>query len=263
MPLLQDVLVWLLSPDLGRDKLSLLLLASISTYALATNWAWRLGLDKSRFGRWVTQFFRLLYYLGIPSAVLWRGGLVSQMGIPTTYAGQNAPTLAMYLLGLDQARDVLLVGKGLVLGAGAVCLLVAVWIWYARTEPGVSVQDGQMPWWIAMREAVFMQVHWAFCRGFVAMLTSNRTIAAFAGLALVAFAWLWSPQRRHDLFTPRGYLVVQDWMCALFTAFVSLTIQALWLLILMHVLWLWVGGQVLSRFCLLRQARRSIVDQVR
>lgn len=260
MSSLQDVLAWLLSADLGRDKLALLLLTSISTYALATNWAWQIGLGKSPFGRWATQFFRLLYYLGVPSAVLWRGGLVSQMGIPTTYAGQNAPMLAMHLLGLDQARDMLLVGKGLVLGTGALCLLVAVWIWYARTEPGVSAQDRQMPWWIAMREAVFMQFHWAFYRGFVATLTPDRTVVAFASVALVAFSWLWSPQRRHDLFTPRGYLVVQDWMCALFTAFVSLTIQALWLLILMHVLWLWVGGKVLSRFCLLRQVRLSIAD---
>jgi hypothetical protein len=261
MSRLQDVLAWLLAADLGRDKLALLLLCSLSTYAVATNLIYRLRL-KSWLGRWLVQFFRLAYYVGIPCAVLWRGGLVSQMGIPTTFAAQEVSVLAMRLLGLGQARDMLLVVRGLMLGAGALCLLVVVWIWYARTVSGELDPDVRVSWWIALREAVFMQLFWAFYRGFVATLTSDRTVIAFGGLALVAFAWLWSPRRRQDLFTPRGYLVVQDWMCALFTAFMSLTVQALWLLIVVHVLWLWVGGRVLSRFGALHLGG-SLADQVR
>jgi hypothetical protein len=260
---LHDVLAWLLSPELGRDKLALLLLCSVSMYTLTVNLAYRLRLGSSPYGRWATQLARLLYYLGIPCTVLWRGGIASQMGIPTTYAGPDASVLAMSLLGLDQARDMLLIGKGLVLGAGAMCLLVVVWVWYARTMPGALGTGTPMPWWTALWEAVLMQLHWAFYRGFLVTLIPDRSIASFAGLALVTLAWSSSPQRRHDLFTPRGYLVVQDWMCALFTAFLSLTVQALWLLILVHTLWLWVGGRVLAHFAALRQARRSLVDQTR
>jgi hypothetical protein len=243
----QDVLVWLLSVELGHDKLALLLLCSVSLYALATNLAHRLALDGSRHGRWAIQLARLLYYLGMPCTVLWRGGIVSQMGIPTTYAGQDTSVLAVSLLGLE-AQDMLLVGRGLVLGAGAMCLLVIVWVWYARAVPSALEASVQMPWWTALWEAVLMQLHWAFYRGFLIALIPDRTTASFASLALVALCWLSSPQRRHDLFTLRGYLVVQDWMCALLTAFLALTTQALWLLVLMHALWLWVGGRVLAHF---------------
>jgi hypothetical protein len=103
-----------------------------------------------------------------------------------------------------------------------------------------------------------MQMHWAFYRGAVATLTRDRTAIHFASLGLVALSWVLSPQRRHDLFTARGYLVVQDWMCALLATFVLLSIQALWLLIVLHALWLWVGGRALARFADLSREGRSV-----
>jgi hypothetical protein len=41
---------------------------------------------------------------------------------------------------------------------------------------------------------------------------------------------------------------VQDGVCALFTGYLSLSSPALWLLVVMHTLWLWVGGRVRARF---------------
>ena len=253
MLLLHDVWAWLNSPELGRDKLALLVLTAVSMYVLAAHLAWRLRLDRNWLGRLATQLARFVYYCGIPGVALLRGATVAQMGIPTTYAGSDILDLAFRLFGLAQAGELLYLGSGLAMGAAALCLLVAVWVWYARAVPQAGI--GPMPWWVALREAVYMQLHWAFYRGAVATLTDDRTIIAFASLGLVAFSWVLSSQRRHDLLTPRGYLVVQDWMCALLTTFVLLSIQALWLLILFHSLWLWVGGRALARFA--AQAERG------
>jgi hypothetical protein len=132
-------------------------------------------------------------------------------------------------------------------------LLVALWVWYTRVAPGVLAASPPISWWSAIREAAFLQIHWAFYRGFVATLSPDRTVVAFASLALVAFSWLLDPRRRHDLFTPRSHLVVQDWMCALLTLFLALTVHILWLAIVLHALWLWIGGRALARFATLAE----------
>ena len=80
-----DLLTWTLAPELGRDKLALLMLCSASIYILAANLAWRLQPGHSWFTRALVQVLRLAYYVGIPGILLWRGALVKQIGIPTTY----------------------------------------------------------------------------------------------------------------------------------------------------------------------------------
>ena len=245
---LSGVLTWLFAADLGRDKLASIVLCTVAIYVLATNLVWRLGPRQSWLWRSLAQFLRLSYYVGIPCTVLWRGALVAQMGIPTTFTGERAVDLAFNLLGLTQAHDLLHIGRGLFLGGVALGLLIAVWVWYTRVAPGVAAALSPISWWAALSEAVFLQIHWAFYRGFVATLSPDPTVVAFSSLALVAFSWLLDPRRRHALFTPRSYLVVQDWMCALLTLFLSLSVQILWLSIVLHALWLWIGGRVLARF---------------
>jgi hypothetical protein len=250
---------WLLSDGLGREKLALLMLCTVAMYIVATHLTWRLvhvgtgrkivvAVGSSWLGRWSAQVLRLLYYVGIPFAVLWRGDLVSQMGIPTTYTAGRDGREALSLWGMAEVRDVVYLGTGIAMSIGTLCLLIVIWIWYVRALPDVKGKIRAIPWWRALREAFFLQVFWAFCRSFVTTLTAEGMYVAFISFALVAVSWLLNPQRRHDLFTWRGYLVVQDWICALFTALVSLTIHSLWLLFLMHTLWLWVGGRTLQRF---------------
>lgn len=255
---MSDVLNWLFSPELGRDKLALLVLCAEAMYVLAATLSWRMRPGRSWFGRWVGQLLRLLYYVGIPWAVLWRGAVIAQMGIPTTYAGDRVVALALRLLGLSGAHDVLHVGKGLVLGVGALVLLVALWVWYARVAPDVISAGSSVPWWIALREALFLQVQWAFYRAFMALLTSNQVYIAFGSVALIVFPWLLDPRRRHDLLTSRGFLVVQDGVCALFTGYLSLSSSALWLLVVMHTLWLWVGGRVRARFSTMASQKSTL-----
>lgn len=242
---MSDILAWFLSPELGRDKLSLLVLCSVAMHILGTNLAWWLSPGRSLFGRLAVQVLRALYCLGIPAAVLWRGALVAEMGIPTTYAGEGV--LGLQVLGLSGAQDLLRLGQGILLTAGGIVLLVALWTWYARVAPSQPHSVTPMPWWVALREALFLQVHWAFYRGVAATYTPDPVYVALASLILIGVPWVLDPRRRYDLLTPKGYLVVQDGLCALFTAVLSLSVSALWLLIAAHALWLWVGGRALAR----------------
>jgi hypothetical protein len=251
---MSDLLAWFLSTDLERDKLALLVLCAASIHILGANLSWRLQLDHTWWGRALVQILRLAYFVGIPGAVLWRGALVSQMGIPTTYAGGTDIPFSLHLLGLTKPEDMLTIGSGLVWGSGALVLAIATWIWYARAVPAARLP---MPWWAVLREALLMQLHWAFYRSFAGLLLADPVRAAFAGLSLIALCWTLDPRRRHELFTPRGYLVAQDWMCALFTVIISLQVNALWLTIALHALWLWVGGRVLARFSIPDTAHSS------
>ncbi len=242
------LLAWLFSPELGRDKLALLVLCAWATFIVGANLAWRLQLGRSWIGRTIRQAFRFVHYLGIPVLLLWRGVWVVQTGVPTTYVGEGRLDLALQFLGLGGVQDLWQIGRGVVLSAGALLLLTALWVWYARAAPVSNEDLVPVSWWVALREALLYQVYWAFYRGVIALWTGDRVHIAFASLGLVALSWVFSPQRRHDLFTAQGYLVVQDWACALFTSLLSLSVSTLWLLLLSHTLWLLIGSRVLTRF---------------
>ena len=253
------VVTWLLFDDLGREKLALLVVCMLAIYALSAHLAWRLRhrempcqvLEagfRSWIGRGLGHFLRLLYHVGIPLVVLWRGALVHQIGIPTTYAGDRGMDAILHLLNLTDARDVIGPGLGLVMGGGALCLLVVVWIWYVRTVPTAPGAYPRISWFVALWEACLMQVSWAFYRSFVYTFTADRVRVAFITLALVTFSWLLNPQRRHNLFTRCGHSVVRDWMLVLFTSAIFLVSGALWVLIPLHALWVWVSARTLRRF---------------
>jgi hypothetical protein len=191
--------------------------------------------------------------VGVPLIVLWRGvlyrDLYRKMGIATTYVGPWY--LGLLLLGLGESEQILALGLGTAIGGALLGCLFLVWVGYARVVlerlgPGVPAMLSAVPFWVALREALYLQLLWALYRGVADLLTGDPLWAAFISLALVTFSWALDPRRRRDLFCVRGYLVVQDWLLALFTAFLSLTVQALWFLILMHTLWLWFSGQMLA-----------------
>jgi hypothetical protein len=90
------------------------------------------------------------------------------------------------------------------------------------------------------------QLLWAFYRGFAFILVADRVQATLLSLALISIPWALNPRYRRDLFSTRGYWVVQQWLLALLTALVSLTTNQLWFLILVHFLWVWLGGRLLA-----------------
>jgi hypothetical protein len=268
---LGDYLAWLLADDLGRDKLVLLVLCMLSASVLSAHLRWRLRVlasaqGKSQRGgwarRWLGAFWQLCLSVGIPLGVLMRGALVREMGVPVTLvepAGWAAadvdrvgPWLARGLawMGLIEAQGAVRLGAGLAVGFGALLVLSAVWVWYARA---VLASEGlafevlpAVPWWDALRQALLAQIPWSFYRGFVLSVVPARAQAALLGLALISIPWALDPRHRQDLFSLRGYRVVLEWLLALSTVLVSLATNQLWFLVAMHCLWVWVSGRLLA-----------------
>jgi hypothetical protein len=201
----------------------------------------------ARHWRFAAHTVRALWQVGIPCVILWRGALIAQFGIPTTYAPAGAAALALQLFGLGEASSLLVLGRGTALAAVALGLLIVLWVWYARTLPGTRMAAGALSWWGALGDAASAQILWAFYRGVAALYTSERLPIVLISLILTAAPWFTDLRRRNDLLHGRGHLVVQDWVCALFTAVLSLSVDVLWLLILAHALWLWVGERALAR----------------
>jgi hypothetical protein len=269
--LIGEWLAWFLSDDLGRDKLALIVLCTLVLYGLATHLAWRLlflgtgrklvvAVASSWAGRWLVQGLRLLYYAGIPLAVLLRGPYVSQMGVPTTYVRDWDGDAVLRLLSIAGVRDVRHLWGAIWIGLGGLCLLVAIEIWTLRTVPGLGNALSPSPAWTVVREAVFLQMLWALYRSLASTLVPRPLHAAFLSLALISLAWLLNPRRRHDLFTARGYAVVRDWLLALMTVLAAPRVGSLWLLMLMHALWLWASDRVWTRFSILSQDPKPLTS---
>lgn len=242
-----DPLLWTLGPGLARDKLTLLALCVLSMHVLAANLAWRLRLRRSTWGRAVIQLIRVCFYLGIPAAVLWRGVLVSALGVPTTYVEESALELALQLLGVGEPEGLLAVGRGVAIAGGLLTLQIVLWVWYARTAPLTPESEASLSWWAALGEAFLLQIYWAFLRGVAALYTTDPAYVTLAGLVLAVLPWPFDPRRRSQLVQARGYRVVQDYLAALCTAVLVFSADVLWLLIVTHALGLWVGGRVVAR----------------
>jgi hypothetical protein len=269
--MLAELLPWLLDDAWGRDKLALLVLCVLSISVLAAQLRWRLGRGSAREGdagtrswvrRWLLESVRALFCLGLPLGVLWQGALVREMGFPSTLIGPSSlprgdggfawSGTARWLAGLElaDAQALVRLGSGVAVGGGALLVLVAIWIWYARVvlrPAGLALgAPPAIPWWEAVRQALLSQFLWAFYRGFAWSVVPDRAQAALLALALISVPWALDPQHRRDLFTSRGYTVVQTWLLALFTVVVSLATNMLWFLVLMHTLWVWSSGRLLS-----------------
>jgi hypothetical protein len=263
---MDPLLDWLLSASFGREKLALLVLCQAGIYALSSQLVWRMrcagagqgflvSLGRSWFGRWMGQVARLVYFVGVPLAVLWRdapsGDVYREMGIPTTYVGGGDANQVLLLLGLGEAEALRQLSAGVAIGGASLVLLLVLWVWYvravlARPEFQPSGTLRAVPWWNALQEALYAQLLWALYRGAAATWIVDRTMAAFVGLVLAVFPWVLDPGRRRSLFSLRGHLVVQDWLFALLTAFLSLSVRAIWFLVLMHTCWMWLTGRMLA-----------------
>ena len=266
-----EYLAWLLEGTLGRDKLALLVLCTLSIAVLASYVSWRLrdseaprrGIPRRTWvGRWLVECLRLFFCVGIPLGVLARGALVREMGLPVTLVGPAGLvfndaaltwpwiTRGLAWLEVTDVQSLAQLGTGLALGMGALGALVAVWVWYARAvlSPANLAFEGppRVAWWDALRQALSAQFLWAFYRGFALFLVPDRAQAALLGLALISIPWALDPQHWHDLLFTRGYRVVLEWMLALLTVLVSLATHQLWFLIGMHTLWVWVSGRLLA-----------------
>ncbi len=213
---------------------------SIGLYALGVDIAWHYRRSRSgRLGQWaetlkewphrhwLLEAVRFLYYIGIPYAALLRG-----VALPR-------------LMGLTHLDWVKGIGLGAALGGGAFLLLALIWWWYARAvaalplsarqRPGANLGDDSTNGWILLREAIYLQTHWAFYRSAAILFLDNQYAGVFLGFLLVTLEWSINPAWRTDLSVPwRSVNILFRWSLAFVTAIAFLFIRNLWLLVPIH-----------------------------
>jgi len=251
----------------SQAELGVWIAGSIVLYALATNLAWRVrtgwpgwpGRELERLSRWryapcLGEILRLLYYIGLPYAVVTfrRTGQPAYMGIPPLEG--NTLTVGktiLDLLGLahpDEAWQTLWPALGLT--AGSLVLAAILCWWYARSlrdllpdlAPAADVET--IPWWIAFREAAYLQVHWAFYRSGTILLTDDFYGGTALGLILIFLEWSLNPAWRADLHQPfRAETRLSRLGLALITALLFYLTRKLWPGIVVH----WVLDLVYTR----------------
>jgi hypothetical protein len=185
---------------------------------LSTNLAWlfqkyhlgKIGDLVSRltawpFSPWLLQIFRLLYYVGVPSAALmWRRVIVEQ------YLGLSGGTEAIASEAAKWTHWARSLGWVAVLGIGTWTLLALGWWGYRRAATN-SANQGQVarvnvPVWALLREAIYHEVHWAFYRNapIVTLYEYGEDVywGIWAGLAIVILEAILNPAWRKGLADP-------------------------------------------------------------
>ena len=152
-----------------------------------------------RFFPWLLQFFRLLYYIGVPfAALLWGHDAVvgRLLGLqrfdvsPLRGGEMDAAAAANWL---DWASDV---GWAAALGVGSWGLLALGW-WSCRrglvTAGGTgTVVGADVSGWVLLREAAYHEVHWTFYRN-MPILTLGMYWGVWGGSRKVCEGvWGWS-----------------------------------------------------------------------
>ena len=216
---------------------------SIGLYALGVHIAWRYRRPRpGRLDRWVetvkgwpyvswlVEAVRFLYHIGIPYAALLRGIILPRF------------------MGLTHVDWVKGVGLGAALGGGAFLLLALICWWYTRATTslppptrkrlGANLGDDSINGWGLLREAIYLQTHWAFYRSVAILLLDDYYIGAFLGFLLITLEWAINPAWREDLNSPwRSANPLMRWSMAFSTAIIFLFTRNLWVIVPIH----WVG----------------------
>ncbi|MCR4405973.1 MAG: hypothetical protein NUW24_03490 [Anaerolineae bacterium] len=251
----------------SEAELGLWIAISIALYVTVTNldWHMRTGwagwpgqalrwMKRGRYASWLGEVLRLLYYVGLPYAVivLRRTGQPAYMGIPPLEGDSlTVSRIVLLLLGLAHPVEAWrTLGPALGLTAGTLVLAAILCWWYARSLcallPNVAstMSVKPIPWWIAFREAVYLQVHWAFYRSGPILLTGDFYNGTALGLALICLEWFLNPAWRAALRQPfRAEVHLSLLGLALTTALLFSITHLLWLTILVH----WVLALIYAR----------------
>ncbi len=184
---------------------------------------------------WIIQPLRLLYAAGIPAAAyLWRGVLTaSGLGLQPFFL-TNPQTSAMAPGSWDDwVRDI-----------GWVCALACgFWVLVRLADHNTHTQIKRHRLDLALREAVYHQVHWAFYRE-PCVLWLGPGLGTWAGLLPVLLEAFVNPARWTDLQLPdRGRDLLVRVGLGVLSAMLFLQTQNLWLAILADAGLVWVLGQ--------------------
>lgn len=209
-------------------------LGSVLAYALASNTLWLVrsrGSGRQRQGQWIVEVGRFLFYLGIPYLALggWPRPPFQGLLLPEDmgWVGFNPRWPA--------ARWLESVGTGLALGLGLLLILLVAWISANRGSGSYRLQFPRRPWWALVVDVLYMEVHWAFYRGALAVALGDVYAGVFLGLGLVYLEWGLNP------FWRRGWrsksLAAVRWLraaMALGIALIFLLTRNLWVCLAVH-----------------------------
>lgn len=158
-------------------------LASMTAAVLATLLISPARLSQLRLslgGRFLEQFFRLLYFVGLPyAALLTRAISPIDMGL----SGASGP-----ILGWTAAEW--LHGLGNTLLVGVLALLPLSWASWQIAKAGLPLKADDRTAGAVMVDAIYSEVHWAFYRAAPLILLSEVYGAMLVGALLVATEWL-------------------------------------------------------------------------
>jgi len=214
--------------------LLLWVLGSVLAFALASNALW-LARDTrlltARTSPALLHAGRFLYYLGVPYLVL--GGWPLE-----PYRGLLAP-VNLGLAGLDASwtvsRWLEAAGTGVGVGLLALGFVGVAWLNANRREGTARLGFAVTPAWMLLVDGLYLQVHWAFYRGALAVLFDDLSVGVCWGLVLVCVESISSPFRRRcwRLQASAGdawLLAVQ----ALVSALLFLLTHNLWVCLAVH-----------------------------
>jgi hypothetical protein len=237
---------------MARSPLSLWVFGSVVTYALATCFWW---LVRGR-ERWpalravgLEDILRCAFALGVPYLAL--GG----WPMPPLRALISLNQLG--LVGLLPKRpaawwfDAWSLGLGLVVSA--VVVLVLARVYARRPAGGTGLEFPQRAWWALLLDGLCLQMHWAFYRTAMVVISEDEYVGVFLGLGLVYLEWALNPYWREG-WRVQGSSAAR-WLraaLAMVSALVFLLTRNLWVCLGTHwlvelALWrIWRGRVVVS-----------------
>jgi hypothetical protein len=189
-----------LAQTLSASPLTFWILGSVLAYGLATNVLWLArsrGLKLPPYGDWLVQVVRFVFYLGIPYLAL--GGWPQ----PPFSALLSPEDMGLVGLGgrWPVTRWLGAVGAGLGFGLVAFVFLLLAWANANRRADsappdGVRLRFPPQPWWAILIDVLYLEVHWAFYRGALAVVLGDVYAGVLLGLGLVYLEWSLNPYWR-------------------------------------------------------------------
>lgn len=211
-------------------------IGSLAAYTLTTNLLWftrSRGFWRSSYSRWLGQIGRFLFYVGVPYLALG--------GWPRLPFQGDLSAADMGLVGLNAdwppTRWLGAVGLGLGLGLAAFLILALAWRGANRAVGSARLHFPPRPWWVVGVDILYLQVHWAFYRGALAVARDDLYAGVFWGLGLVYLEWAFNPFWRQDWRLEAR--AAERWLrvaLALVTALTFLLGRNLWVCLVLHLL---------------------------
>ena len=209
-------------------------IASVLAYAAGTTLAWyvrRRDAWRVPYDPWLIEGARFVFYLVVPYLAL--GGWPRQ-----PYQGLLAP-VDMGLVGpgptWPASRWLEAAGTGLALTLGTLIIVLVARSQATRAAGEDALGFPSRPWWRLLVDGVYLEMHWAFYRGALAVMLGDLYAGVFGGLGLGFVEWSLNPSWREAWHQPAR--AASLWLRAaltLLSAMLFLLTRNLWVCLVMH-----------------------------